>query len=56
MQVSKREDTAVRALEEIVRLDFNRNEDGSNNLYSGAARFVTAWLLAREALDKMKGM
>lgn len=51
---AKKEDVAVRALEEIVRLEFNRNEDGSTNFYSGATRFVTAWLLAREALDKMR--
>jgi hypothetical protein len=54
MAAKKKEDIAVRALEEIVRLDFNRNEDGSTNLYSGAPNFVRAWLFAREALDKLK--
>lgn len=54
--LSKREDVAVRALEEIVRLDFQKNPDGSTSFYSGAPRFVTAWLFAREALDKLKTM
>ncbi len=52
--MTKKEDTAIRALEEIVRLDFERNEDGTTNFYSGAPRFVRAWLLAREALDKIE--
>jgi hypothetical protein len=52
--MTKKEELAIRALEEIVRLDFNRNDDGSNNFYSGAPRFVAAWLFAREALDKIE--
>lgn len=54
--MTKKEDVAVQALEEIVRLDFQRNEDGTNNLFSGAIRFVTAWLIARAALEKLKGL
>ena len=54
--MTKKEDVAVQALEEIVRLDFQKNADGTTNFFSAAPRFVTAWLIARAALDKMKGL
>jgi hypothetical protein len=38
------------ALEAIRALDFKKNPDGSNDLYSGAGQFVRAWLIADAAL------
>lgn len=42
--------TLTAALEEIGAMDFDRNDDGRRNLYSGATLFIRAWLKARAAL------
>lgn len=42
------------ALKEIMALDFAKDEKGRDDFYSGAPRFVSAWLKADAALAKLR--
>lgn len=44
---------AIAALREIQKLDFKRDINDRPDFYSGAPKFVRAWLLADEAIKKI---
>lgn len=49
-QLVDRVKTLEDALRSVIALDFTRDENGNRNLYSGAPKFVEAWLLCEKAL------
>jgi hypothetical protein len=50
----KPERIAISALRRIQDIDFDKQDDGRNDLYSGPKCFVKSWLIANRALQRIR--